>query len=375
MVEVILFDVDGVLLSEERYFDASALTVWEIMYSENYLGLDHGKHKVAIQDDEVDYIRSIVFQNDDILSFYKSCGLNANWDMIYLSVAYQLIRILEHIKLTHSSEIETWLTNEINRDVLLQIAKSLKETEISLDFTTLIDDFSSAEKDKAGLFHRLNEIAKERLDVDHSILGEKGEFWDLCEHVSQEWYVGDDFVLESTGRPSVQRGKTGFLSQEKTICSKEEIEQLFQELTAKGIRIGIGTGRPKLETIEPFKFLNWMPYFEKENIVTADDVLNAERSKNDGKALSKPHPYTYIHGFYHKQKSVDECLQESLPLKNGKELWIVGDSLADLLAAQAIGATFVAVLTGLTGQEARAEFEEYKADYILDDVLQLKEIL
>src|SRR5699024_4484811 len=186
MVEVILFDVDGVLLSEERYFDASALTVWEIMYSENYLGLDHGKHKVAIQDDEVDYIRSIVFQNDEILSFYKSCGLNANWDMIYLSVAYQLVRILEYIKLTHSSEIETWLTNEINRDILLQIAKSLKETEISLDFTTLIDDFSSAEKDKAGLFHRLNEIANERLGVEHSILGEKGEFWDLCEHVSQE---------------------------------------------------------------------------------------------------------------------------------------------------------------------------------------------
>lgn len=375
MVEVILFDVDGVLLSEERYFDASALTVWEIMYSEKYLGLDHGKHKVAIQDDEIDHIRSIVFQNDDILSFYKSCGLNANWDMIYLSVAYQLIRILEHIKPTHSSDIQHWLTNEINRDILLQIAKHVKDTEIALDFTTLIHDFSQAEKNKAGLFQRLNEIANERLGVEHSILGEKGEFWDLCEHVSQEWYVGDDFVLESTGRPSVQIGKAGFLSQEKTICPKGEIEQLFQQLTTKGIRIGIGTGRPKLETIEPFKFLNWLPYFKQENIVTADDVLDAERSKADGKALSKPHPYTYIHGFYHKQKSVDECLQENLPLKNGKELWIVGDSLADLLAARAIGATFVAVLTGLTGQEARAEFEEYKADYILDDVLQLTEIL
>ena len=29
----VIFDIDGVLLSEERYFDVSALTVWEILYS------------------------------------------------------------------------------------------------------------------------------------------------------------------------------------------------------------------------------------------------------------------------------------------------------------------------------------------------------
>lgn len=35
----VIFDVDGVLLSEERYFDVSALTVWEILYSKDYMGL------------------------------------------------------------------------------------------------------------------------------------------------------------------------------------------------------------------------------------------------------------------------------------------------------------------------------------------------
>lgn len=34
MIKTILFDVDGVMLSEERYFDASALTVWEFLCNE-----------------------------------------------------------------------------------------------------------------------------------------------------------------------------------------------------------------------------------------------------------------------------------------------------------------------------------------------------
>lgn len=35
----VIFDVDGVLLSEKRYFDVSALVLWEWYYSEKYLHL------------------------------------------------------------------------------------------------------------------------------------------------------------------------------------------------------------------------------------------------------------------------------------------------------------------------------------------------
>ena len=37
----VIFDVDGVLLSEKRYFDVSALVLWEWYYSEKYLHLGH----------------------------------------------------------------------------------------------------------------------------------------------------------------------------------------------------------------------------------------------------------------------------------------------------------------------------------------------
>ncbi|MCD0937779.1 HAD family hydrolase, partial [Staphylococcus aureus] len=35
----ILFDVDGIFLSEERCFDVSALTVYELLMDKCYLGL------------------------------------------------------------------------------------------------------------------------------------------------------------------------------------------------------------------------------------------------------------------------------------------------------------------------------------------------
>jgi phosphoglycolate phosphatase-like HAD superfamily hydrolase len=109
--------------------------------------------------------------------------------------------------------------------------------------------------------------------------------------------------------------------------------------------------------------------------VTADEVLLAEKQLPEPKSLSKPHPFTYIAALYGKDTPVHECLQTSLPLENGHEVLIVGDSLADLLAARQMGCTFVAVLTGLSGKDARSEFEKYEAEYILDSVLDIKGIL
>ena len=56
-------------------------------------------------------------------------------------------------------------------------------------------------------------------------------------------------------------------------------------------------------------------------------------------------------------------------------MFIVGDSLADLLSAKKIGATFIGPLTGLKGQDARAELESYDADYIVDHVGEIRSIL
>jgi phosphoglycolate phosphatase-like HAD superfamily hydrolase len=80
-------------------------------------------------------------------------------------------------------------------------------------------------------------------------------------------------------------------------------------------------------------------------------------------------------GLLGKETSVQECLNTSLPLENAERVLVVGDSLADLLAARQLGCRFAAVLTGLSGKDARSDFEKHDAEYILDTVLDLKGIL
>lgn len=375
MIKTVLFDVDGVLLSEERYFDMSALTVWELINSDKYLGLGAEQFKTNPADEEINAIRKGVFIDDRVLKLMKGKGINANWDMIYLTVSYQLIHILEQVKEDLSAKINHWLTNEIDRDVLIEIGEALKGRDIHLHYAAFLDDFQQAPSSKQGLLDHLDVLAKEKLGVDTSMFGKKDRLWSVCEHASQEWYVGDEHIVGSTGRPSVQPGKAGFMSDEKVLADKEKIAELFKKLTSEGIRVGIGTGRPELETVEPFKTLGWLDLFDTHYIVTADDVLKAERNHPDGPALSKPHPFTYIMALSGKTKTEDECLAEKLPIENGKETLIVGDSLADLLAARDMGCTFAAVLTGLSGQAARSEFEEYEADYILDGVLEVENVI
>ncbi|OCA83381.1 phosphatase [Bacillus sp. FJAT-27225] len=367
MIKTVLFDVDGVLLSEEHYFDASALTVWELLYSGNYLGLAPDKFHTDVQQEEIDAIRREVFQDDKVLSFMKSRGLNANWDMIYITFSYQLIHLLSQVE--DSDLVQALLSRELDREALMTIGKELKKTGAKLDFEHFLDDFQKTAETKRGLFRHLDKLVFEKMGIETKAFGEKGVLWSICEHISQEWYVGDEHVFQSTGRPSVQTGKKGFLANETTLCPQEQIEGLFSGLLDAGVSIGIGTGRPELETIQPFNHLDWVKYFNVEYIVTADDVLRAERQFPDRKSLAKPHPYTFMHALLGKRVNVDTVLGTSLPLENGNEVLVVGDSLADLLAARDMGCQFAAVLTGLTGEKARGLFEEHQADYIFDNVM------
>lgn len=376
MIKTILFDVDGVLLSEEHYFDASALTVWELLHSNNYLALAPEKFKTDYSEAEIKAIRETVFvRNDEVLKLMKSRGLNANWDMIYLSFGHQLIHLLSQIKENEYSRINSWLQEPITREVLLEMGRVLHTYSVNLDFNLFVSDFEDSKETKQELFHYLNQLASVQLGVTTEIFSRIGALWSVCEHVCQEWYVGDENVEKSTNRPSVQLGKKGFLANETTLAGQAEIDALFLFLKESGVKIGIGTGRPELETIQPFHHLNWLKHFDINHIVTADDVLKAEKELIERRSLSKPDPFTYIMGLKGRETSVEDCLSTTLPIANGDEVLVVGDSLADLLAARKMGCQFAAVLTGLSGKDARSDFEKYEADYILDNVLDIKNLI
>lgn len=375
MIKTILFDVDGVLLSEEHYFDASALSVWEMLISKNYLGVSPDQFKTDYSEAEITFIREKVFENDKVLELQKARGLNANWDMIYLTFSYQLIHLLEQIKETESERIKEWLNRDIERNTLLEIAETLANYTVEFDFSRFIEEFNKSTETKQGLMKHLDVLAFEKLGVETNIFAKKGALWSVCEHVSQEWYVGDDLVFASTGRPVVQNGKAGFLANEATTCPADEIGENFKFFIEQGISIGIGTGRPALETITPFQHLDWLKYFDENHIVTDDDVVKGQKEAPGGISLSKPNPFTYIMALLGRNYSATECLETKLPVENGDEILIVGDSIADLMAARQMGCRFAGVLTGLSGKEARPEFEKNNADYILDNVLDVKGLI
>lgn len=79
----VIFDVDGVLLSEKRYFDVSALVLWEWYYSEKYLCLGHEKVTSELSDEAIDSLRRRFWKDDAILLWLKNTASTATgiWSM------------------------------------------------------------------------------------------------------------------------------------------------------------------------------------------------------------------------------------------------------------------------------------------------------
>ncbi|WP_027417283.1 HAD family hydrolase [Aneurinibacillus terranovensis] len=375
MIRMILFDVDGVLLSEERYFDASALTVWEMLHSPNYLGLAPDFFQPAPEEETIRRIRKEVFDQDKFLDFVKTRGINANWDMVYLSFSYQLVRLLAVLRDNYPDQVKAILQNQIDRDVLLRIQTLAVNVAFEVDYASFVEDFKKSTADKQALLQYLNDIVEQKTGIHTDIFARTSTLWDLCQETFQEWYLGDALIEKSIGRPALQKGKKGFLNDEIPIVEPEKMAKVLAELKSRGYVLGIGTGRPEIETREPLKALGLLQYFEENRIVTASDVLEAEKKYPDRAPLAKPQPYCYIQGLLGKDAEVKACFALPLPIEDGEELLIVGDSVADYMAARSIGCKFAATLTGLTGQEARGKFEELQADYILNDMTEVLAIV
>lgn len=387
MYQTVLFDVDGVMLSEERYFDASALTVYELLYSPQYLGLDASADglppfTVALAESDVRAIRRSVFADDHVLHAIKSRGVNANWDMVYLQTALQLSYAVQAYVHRVGVEPATTLLVKLAKDgwdraALRTLGASLSSAGVrpSVAFARFVDEVTSC-TDKAALFAQVEQpmatAVNAAADRSHNAsipaitpFSHQRALWNVCQMTFQEWYVGDAHVQQTR-----QPGKRGFLTDEIPLVPRAEFSQMLHHLQAYGVQLGIATGRPQLETMVPLDALGWLDEFEHQRISTASDVLAAERATPEAAPLSKPHPFSYVRSYL---RTDDACqvLQCALPFPadEGKCVLVVGDSIADLLAARAAGFDFAAVLTGLEGEAARPAFEARGADYIFKDVL------
>ena len=244
LYKTVLFDVDGVFLSEERCFDASALSVWELLHSPQYLGLDDQKHVVRPSEEQIRRIRKEVFVNDQVLDWMKQKGLNSNWDMVYLVFSGQLMLFLKALYEEKPERVKQLLSEPVTVEVLQAIQN--EANGFQLRFSGFISLFDGKENlDKHQLLIYFNELAYEWFGFAVDAFSRNSSLWKLAYSVYQEWYLGDQRFEETEGKPARQKGKKGFLENEIPLAEPEKVRQLLTTLKKR-------ESKPESEPGAPF---------------------------------------------------------------------------------------------------------------------------
>lgn len=367
----VLFDVDGVFLSEERCFDVSALTVYEFLYSESFLNLNDDLNIKSLSDAEIQNIRNDIFMNDSILNKLKSLGLNSNWDMLFIVLSTHIIELFKNSEINGIDMSNNHFTEQTVKVWSAQLE------DLTLNYETPLKFLSQAKSGKANIYQDLIAYAAEELNIDDaSIFDLKSNLWDMAQELYQEWYLGYELYKDVEHKMPRTDFKNGFIKDEVVLADINEVTLLLEDLKHAGYQIGIATGRPRTETLVPFETIGWLNQFDALHIGTASEVLKAETTYPNHKPLGKPNPFSYLIAYYgNDPEQYLQYINEQENIFSEEEVYIVGDSLADLLSAKKTGATFIGTLTGLKGKEARSELESYDADHIVDNVLDVRKIL
>lgn len=329
--DTVIFDMDGVMTSEQNYWNCAALTVWEYLHlnSENpvYVNAQNAM-------DNLREIRSRIFCDDKLITVLKGKGVNSNWDLGYVTV------------------LIAWTLYGKG------VPKSFKEV---LEYAQSLGDNILDEYDK------LSESAALKTGCELDWIKRNGSMWKAMHLIFQAWFLGDKIYEQQYGHtPEFVKGKTGLLYKEEPIVDKDKLVLLLDELS-KSKRLCTGTGRPRVEILQPLKDWDILKYFAVNGLCNYNHVEEAEKKLHHN-ALTKPHPYMFLKALYGTDYDDKKIVDDDYDKSKIEKTLIVGDAGSDILAARAMGADFCAVLTGVNGKGAREYFEALNAEYILDCV-------
>lgn len=357
----VIFDVDGVLLSEERYYDVSALTVWEILYGRQYMGLPSEREDFdasAVTDGQIAAIRSEVWGKDSLLSWLKQRGINSNWDMVHawLITCFWLFG-REYRRRTGGDVLPLRFEKESDFHEAGLAVMGLPVPKAS-DLLAAWESAVPAGVRGSEVFAALAEAMKETFGDVPAWAGLQSALWRMHTEAFQAWYLGDDLFIEKYHRLPAAGGKRGFLRNETPLAPAAAIGSLFRRLKENGWEIAVATGRSRHEMEVPFRTLGWYGEFDPLYLATASDAFEAEQLTGV-EHLDKPHPFIYECAMYgRKRENYGDYAKGLRKPAAGDAVYVVGDSYSDILGAAAAGARCIGVLTGLEGKEAAAMFEK-----------------
>ena len=356
----VIFDVDGVLLSEERYYDVSALTVWEILYGRKYMGLPSERDDFVaetVTDGQIAAIRAEVWGRDALLSWLKSRGINSNWDMVHawLITCFWLLGEEYRRRTGDALPLHFRREEDFHSAGLAVMGLPLpKAGAILARWEAVVPEAAEG----SDVFHVLGDAMAETFGEAPSWAPLQSELWRMHTEAFQAWYLGDDLFIEQNHRVPWAGGKRGFLREEIPLAPAEAIGALFRRLKDSGWEIAVATGRSRGEMTVPFRTLGWYGAFDPLYLATATDVFEAEKATGIAH-LDKPHPFLYECAMYGRTPALYEAYARG-EKKAGPEddVYVVGDSFSDVLGARAAGAKAIGVLTGLEGAAAADMFEK-----------------
>ncbi len=347
-IELLIFDLDGVITSETRYWNTARLTVWEIFTSPDFLGIKDFFFTTSINSPSQAIIQGKSIISDSFIKELKQRAVNSNWDLTYFVVCLYLISILPNIFLKQEIKNLSSLQKQLQF-----ISKNSQKTPIS----GIIEQFWQETQFMQG-----SAVSDYLIPFSQKVIGSDladflclDELWQLCYDLFQAWY----------------QGKKGYLlPDDQTVLKIEKIQEILATLS-QHYDLGIATGRPGQEVIEPLTKLDILKYFNPQRIVTYDEVLEAQKYLKNKIKLGKPHPFILYKAVY-PQLTLEEILQADFNLKNPEKVAYIGDAGSDVVAAKTANCLSIGVLTGFSTAESLLNLG---CDIIVQDITHLIEVL
>lgn len=363
-LKVLIFDLDGVITSEKKYWNTARLTVWEIISSHNYLGLSHYFIEDSDLPSRLPQIGEQIIPSHFIYEL-KSRAINSNWDLTFFVVCLHLVGILSEFSQVHPGSWSEILSSDNIpiEEKLQQIGKLLQGREYDAKISeAAIARFWQETRSLTGLavLDHMTSFASQILRADLPSLESKADLWQLCYHNFQEWYEG-------------RKGYT--LPDDETVLDLTSIDAALKSLHNSGrYTLAIATGRPRIEVLQPLTALELLQYFDPKRIVTYDEVLDAESVMSHSHRsikLGKPHPFVLLKALYPDESAEVLCAKKFQPVDH-KYAAYIGDAASDVVAAKQAGCISIGVLTGFAEGKILGDLG---CDLILNSVLELPQLL
>lgn len=396
-IDGLIFDLDGVITSEENYWEADRLSLWELLTSHKHLGIK-GFFNPPVP--------LPVGRNEDkyrVLSVSSIAGLknravNSNWDITLLAFSACLIQVLQWVEKEEPDAVTRLKDRELDGEFIAALGRELKGRGPSVYSTQ-----EAVEKLLGGSEGIMGHRLLAHLGVffqQNTFMGER-EFsrgcplWEACRDVFQGWVRGEAFKNQSftADKTSLIRStlaelgvidtnNMGRFRMDLPVLPKDKIMGVFQTLRSAGMSFAVATGRPKDEAFRALRNIGIIHFFDERRIITLEDVDSAEaylrRSGNQAK-LSKPHPYSIVKAI-HPDKTPEQLINLAVPDSKHKGYAMIGDAMSDIISAKEAGCTAIGVLSG-TGRNTDLEesqrelFLNIGADMVIPTIEELPQLL